>query len=138
MTRATNLFNYTNMKKIINTKNAPQAIGPYAQAIEVDGFLYISGQIPLNPETGELETNSIETETHRVMENLKAILEETGLNFSHAIKTTIFLKNMDDFPLVNTIYGEYFKTNDYPARETVAVAGLPKNVNIEISMIAKL
>ncbi len=124
------------MKKIINTKNAPKTIGPYSQAVFVGGFLYISGQIALNPVTNKLDINSIESETHRVMQNLQAILEEVGLNFSHVIKASIFLKNMNDFPTVNGIYAEYFLDNNFPARETIAVAGLPKNVNIEISMVA--
>lgn len=126
------------MKKKINSNKAPEAIGPYSQAVEVNGFLFISGQIAINPKTGELNLNSIEEETHQVMRNLKSILEEAKLDFSSAVKTSIFLKNMNDFTEVNAIYGGYFPENNYPARETIAVAGLPKDVNIEISMIAKL
>lgn len=122
-------------KKIISTTNAPAAIGPYSQANFVNGVLYISGQIPINPATGELE-DGIEKETHQVMKNLKAILEEAGLNFSNVVKATIFLKNMDDFAVMNDIYASYLDKNSYPARETVQVACLPKNVSVEISMIA--
>lgn len=122
-------------KEIISTTNAPAAIGPYSQANFVNGVLYISGQIPINPATGELE-DGIEKETHQVMKNLKAILEEAGLNFSNVVKATIFLKNMDDFAVMNDIYASYLDKNSYPARETVQVACLPKNVSVEISMIA--
>jgi 2-iminobutanoate/2-iminopropanoate deaminase len=126
------------MNEIILTKNAPQAIGPYSQAIESGGFLFISGQIALSPETGELNMETIKIETHQVMKNLEAILLAAGLDFSYVIKSSIFLKNMDDFSVVNKIYGNYFKNKTYPVRETLAVAGLPKNVNVEISMIAKM
>lgn len=126
------------MKKTINTKNVPQAIGPYSQAILFEKTLFISGQIPMNPETGELVSGGVGEEAHQVMKNLKAILEEAGSSFSKAIKTSIFLKNMDDFALVNDIYASYFEEGNYPARETVQVSKLPKDVNVEISMIAHL
>jgi len=123
------------MKKIIHTSNAPAAIGPYSQACLVNGTLYISGQIPVDPETGKL-VEGIEKETHQVMKNLEAILRKAGMDFSNAVKTTIFLKNMDDFAVVNEIYASYFDNGQYPARETVQVSCLPKNVDVEISMIA--
>lgn len=123
------------MKKVISTSNAPAAIGPYAQANLVNGILYISGQIPLNPETGKLE-EGIAKETHQVMKNLDAILKEAGMGFKNVVKATIFLKNMDDFAVMNEIYASYLDAEYYPARETVQVSCLPKNVDIEISMIA--
>ena len=123
------------MKQVINTSKAPSAIGPYSQAILSNGTLFISGQIPLNPETGEL-VEGIEAETTQVMKNLEAILTEAGLNFSHVVKTSIFLSNMDDFAKVNEIYTSFLGNITFPARETVQVSCLPKNVNIEISMIA--
>lgn len=122
-------------KKIIKTLNAPDPIGPYSQAILVRDMLYISGQVAINPSNGNLEAKDIIGETHQVMQNIKAILSEAGMNFSNAIKTTIFLSDMSLFSAVNDIYGKYF-SDDFPARETVAVKGLPKNVNVEISMIA--
>ncbi len=126
------------MKRQINTSNAPQAIGPYSQAISFDKILFISGQIPADPQTGEIVSGGVAEETHQVMKNLKAILEEAGSHFSNAVKTSIFLKNMDDFAVVNEIYASYFEEGNYPARETVQVAKLPKDVNVEISMIAHL
>lgn len=123
------------MKKIISTPKAPAAIGPYSQANFVNGVLYISGQIPVNSETGNVE-EGIEKATHQVMKNLEAILTEAGLSFSHVVKATIFLKNMDDFAAMNEIYASYLNPESYPARETVQVSCLPKNVDIEISMIA--
>ena len=120
---------------IIQTPDAPQAIGPYAQAVAVDGWLFTSGQIPLNPQNGKLE-EGIEKETHQVMKNLEAILTEAGLTFKNVVKATIFLKNMDDFAVMNAIYASYLDPESYPARETVQVSCLPKNVDIEISMIA--
>ena len=123
------------MKKIISTPNAPAAIGPYAQANLINGVLYISGQIPVNPETGKL-VEGIEKETHQVMNNLKAVLTEAGMTFKNAVKATIFLKNMDDFAVMNDIYASYLDPENFPARETVQVSCLPKNVDIEISMIA--
>ena len=116
---------------------APQPIGPYSQAVQYGNMLFVSGQIALNPDTGAFENDNIEAETFRVMENLHGILAEAGFGFEHIIKTTIFLKSMDDFAKVNEIYGSYF-TSDFPARETVAVAGLPKNANVEISVVAAL
>ncbi len=126
------------MKRQINTSNAPKAIGPYSQAISFDKILFISGQIPANPQTGEIVSGGVAEETHQVMKNLKAILEEAGSHFSNAVKTSIFLKSMDDFAVVNEIYASYFEEGNYPARETVQVAKLPKDVNVEISMIAHL
>ncbi len=123
------------MKKIINTPNAPAPIGPYSQAVAFGNILYISGQIAINPENAHLLVGDIEVETKQVMENLKAVLGAAGMGFSNVIKTTIFLSDMAHFALVNEVYGSYF-SSDFPARETVAVAGLPKNVNVEISMIA--
>ena len=123
------------MKKIISTSEAPAAIGPYSQANFANGILYISGQIPLNPKTGKLE-EGIEKETHQVMKNLEAILTEAGLTFKNVVKATIFLKNMDDFAVMNDIYASYLDSESFPARETVQVSCLPKNVDIEISMIA--
>lgn len=123
------------MKKIWYTPNAPEPIGPYSQAVECNGILYVSGQIPIIPPTGELEAGGIEAETRQVMENIKAILASGGLTMAHILKSSIFLKDMGNFPAVNAIYGTYF-TQDPPARETVQVAKLPKDVNIEISVIA--
>jgi 2-iminobutanoate/2-iminopropanoate deaminase len=122
-------------KKIINTPKAPAPIGPYNQAIITNNMIFVSGQIPLNPATDELVIGDVATETHQVMRNLSAILEEAGINFNHVVKSTIFLSDMNLFATVNEVYGSYFSA-DYPARETVAVKGLPKNVNVEISMIA--
>lgn len=122
-------------KKIINTANAPAPIGPYNQAVQVGNLLFISGQIALSPASGNIEATDIQSETHQVMQNLKSILQEAGMDFSNVAKTTIFLSDMSLFSVVNEIYGRYF-SGDFPARETVAVKGLPKNVNVEISMIA--
>ena len=122
-------------KKVISTSKAPAAIGPYSQANFINGVLYISGQIPIDPETGNL-VDGIEKETHQVMKNLKAILEEAGMSFSNVVKATIFLKSMDDFAAMNEIYASYLDANNSPARETVQVSCLPKNVSVEISMIA--
>jgi 2-iminobutanoate/2-iminopropanoate deaminase len=122
-------------KKIINSSMAPAPIGPYSQAVMAGQFLYISGQIALIAETGELDLGSIEVETRRVMSNLKNILTESGLDFGHVVKTSIFLSDMSHFATVNEVYASYFSGN-FPARETVAVKGLPRNVNVEISMIA--
>jgi 2-iminobutanoate/2-iminopropanoate deaminase len=123
------------MKTIVNTDNAPAPIGPYSQAVIANGMLYISGQIAIVPETGEIEVSNIEAEAHQVMKNLQAILTEANCDFESAVKTTILLSSMDLFSRVNTVYGSYF-SNTFPARETFAVKGLPKNVNVEISMIA--
>jgi len=122
-------------KEIINTSNAPEPIGPYSQAVKAGGFLFLSGQVALKPGTGDLVTANITEETTQVMKNLEAVLSEAGLNFSHVVKTTIFLKEMSSFGEVNAEYGKYFE-KDFPARETVAVKTLPKDVNVEISMIA--
>lgn len=125
----------TMSKQIVQTEKAPAPIGPYNQAVKANGFLFISGQVAIVPESGELETANLQTETHRVMSNLKAILEEAKLSFEHIVKTTIFLSDMSLFAEVNEVYGSYFN-GDHPARETVAVKGLPKGVNVEISAIA--
>jgi len=124
------------MKKIIITDKAPAPIGPYNQAILVGNTLYTSGQIALNPETMELVLDNIETETKQVMENMKAVLEAADMMFENVVKTTIFIMNMNDFAKINNVYGTYFDEKTAPARETVQVAGLPKGVNVEISMIA--
>ena len=124
------------MKKIIYTDKAPAPIGPYNQAVLVGNTLYTSGQIALNPATMELVLDDIETETKQVMENMKAVLAAPAMTFENVIKTTIFIMNMGDFARINTVYGSYFDEATAPARETVQVACLPKNVNIEISMIA--
>lgn len=123
------------MKKAINSNNAPEPIGPYNQAVLINNILYTSGQIALDLE-GNLVLENIEKETHQVFKNLKAILNQANLDFKNVIKASIFLKNMDDFEKVNSIYGSYFSGSISPARETVQVARLPKNVNIEISLIA--
>jgi len=124
-------------KAIINTTDAPAPIGPYSQAVSANGMLFVSGQIPIIPQTGELESGSISSETEQVMKNLQAILTTAGSDFSHVVKTSIFIADMDDFAAVNEVYGKYF-TVDPPARETVAVRTLPKSVNVEISCIAVL
>ncbi|MDB4902747.1 MAG: yabJ 2 [Mucilaginibacter sp.] len=123
------------MKKVINTTNAPAPIGPYSQAISAGNFVFVSGQVAINPGTGELILEDIKTETKQVMENIKSILIEAGIDFSNIVKTSIFLKDMQSFSEVNEVYGTYFKDH-FPARETVQVAGLPKNVNVEISVTA--
>lgn len=122
-------------KQIVNTDKAPSPIGPYNQAVKANGFLFISGQVAFVPETGELDLSSLEAEAHQVMKNLNAILDEAKLTFEHVVKTNIFLSDMNLFSKVNEVYGSYFK-GDHPARETVAVKGLPRGVNVEISMIA--
>lgn len=126
------------LKKIIFTDKAPAPIGPYNQAVLINGMLYTSGQIAINPSTGELITTDIETETELVMQNLKAVLEAANMTFENVVKTTIFIMNMADFSRINAVYGKYFDEKTAPARETVQVACLPKNVNVEISMIASL
>lgn len=123
------------MSTIINTTNAPAPIGPYNQAVLAGNLLFVSGQIALDAQTGELIMPDLATETHKVMANIKAILTEAGLDFGAIVKTSIFLKDMGDFAQVNEIYGSYF-TGNFPARETIQVAGLPKNVNVEISVTA--
>lgn len=123
------------MKNIINTEKAPSAIGPYSQAVEHNGIIYCSGQIPLDPDTMELVGENAAEQAEQVMKNLSAVLEEAGSDFSKVLKCTIFLDSMDDFGAVNEVYGGYF-TSDPPARATVAVQTLPKNVMVEISCIA--
>ncbi|HEX4850126.1 MAG TPA: RidA family protein [Puia sp.] len=122
-------------KKIISTKQAPEPIGPYSQAVQVDNWLFISGQVAIDPKTGNIDISDIIAEAHQVMHNLRAILSDADMNFSHVVKTTIFLSDMNLFSSVNEVYGKYFNGN-FPARETVAVKALPKNVNVEISMTA--
>ncbi len=122
-------------KEIIYSKEAPAPIGPYSQAIKSGDTLYVSGQIALDAESGELINENITEETHAVMKNLDAVLSAAGFNFSNVVKCTIFIKNMDEFATINEAYGQYFKM-DPPARETVEVSKLPKNVNVEISCIA--
>ncbi len=121
-------------KEIIKTENAPAPIGPYSQAVAYGNLMFVSGQIAINPENGQLVTGSIKEETHQVMKNIGNILKEAGLGMEHILKTSIFLKNMDDFAAVNEVYGSCF-TKNFPARETVQVARLPKDVNVEISVI---
>lgn len=122
------------MKKIIHTNEAPEPIGPYSQAVEAGGFLFASGQVALNPQ-GELVTGSLNGETHQVMHNIGEVLKASGLDYSNIVKTSIFLKDMNDFAAVNAVYGSYFD-KDFPARETVEVSRLPKDVRVEISFIA--
>lgn len=122
--------------KHINTDSAPKAIGPYSHAVVVNNMVYTSGQVAMNPETNELVTSGVGDETQQVMKNLAAILKEAGTSFDKVIKATIFLKDMDTFPVVNEIYGSFLTEGAYPARETVEVARLPRDVNVEISMIA--
>ena len=123
-------------KTIINTPQAPAPIGPYNQAVQSGPFLFISGQVCIDPATGELKNKDFGEETHQVMHNLKSILQAAGKDFSHVVKTTIFLTDMHKFSEVNEVYGKYFD-GDFPARETVQVSALPKFVNVEISMIAQ-
>ncbi len=122
-------------KIVIQSSKAPAPIGPYSQAIKAGNFLFASGQIALDPISGALVMGTIETETHQVMKNIEAVLEEAGMSFDNVVKTTIFLMDMRDFANVNAVYGSYFK-NNFPARETVQVSGLPKGVNVEISILA--
>jgi len=124
------------MKKILFTDKAPAPIGPYNQAVLSGNTLYTSGQIAINPATGDVVLDSIELETKQVMENMKAVLESAGMTFENVVKSTIFISNMNDFAAINSVYGSYFNEKTAPARETVQVACLPKNVNVEISMIA--
>ena len=123
------------MKKIIATADAPAAIGPYSQAVQIDHLTFFSGQIPLDPQTGELISESIHAETEQVMKNMQAALAGAGLDFRHVVKTTIYLTDMDNFAVVNDIYGRYFSDNP-PARACVAVAALPKGCHIEIEWVA--
>ncbi|HRH61376.1 MAG TPA: RidA family protein [Chitinophagaceae bacterium] len=122
-------------KQIIQTSDAPAPIGPYSQAVKAGNFLFISGQIALEPATGNIISGDVKAATQQVMKNIEAILNEAKLTFEHVVKTTIFLSDMSLFASVNEVYGSFFK-GDYPARETVAVKGLPKGVDVEISMTA--
>jgi 2-iminobutanoate/2-iminopropanoate deaminase len=122
-------------KRILNTTNAPAPIGPYNQAILVNNTLYISGQICIDPATGNMKNKDVQEETHQVMQNLRSILHEAGMDFGNVVKTTIFITDMNQFSDINEVYGKYFD-GDFPARETVQVSALPKFVNVEISMIA--
>lgn len=124
-------------KQIITTKNAPEPIGPYNQAVLANGTLYISGQICIDPATGNLKNRDIQDETHQVMQNLKNILADAGMTFNNVVKTTIFITDMHQFSEINAVYGKYFD-DQFPARETVQVSALPKFVNVEISMMAVL
>ena len=126
---------YIMSKSVVYSENAPEPIGPYSQAIQAGNILFVSGQIAIQRATGRIITATIEEETNQVMENLGAVLKAAGMNFSNIVKTSIFLKNMDNFPQVNGIYGRFF-AQDPPARETVEVARLPKDVNVEISCVA--
>ena len=123
------------MKKIITSKNAPAPIGPYSHGVLFGNMLFVSGQVGKHPVTGDLMLSDIKTETTQVMENVKGILTDAGMDFTHIVKTTIFLTDMNNFAAVNEVYGSYF-TGDYPARETVQVSKLPLNVNVEISVTA--
>lgn len=124
------------MKKIISTKDAPAAIGPYSQAIEVNGFIFTSGVIPIVPATGELVTGGIEEQAEQALGNLSALIKASGAKIENTIKTTVFIKNMDDFAKINEIYAKYF-TTEFPARSCVEVARLPKDVLIEIEAIVE-
>lgn len=126
------------MKKIINTSEAPTPLGPYNQAVLSNNILYISGQIAINPTNGEFVLGAIKEETNQVMLNLNAVLKAAGATFENVVKSSIFIKNMDDFAQINEVYGGFFNEETAPARETVEVAKLPKNVHVEISMIAHL
>ena len=122
------------MKKVISTSNAPAAIGPYSQAIETDGYVFTSGQIPINPATGEVEGKTIEEQTEQVMHNIGALLEASGLTFANVVKTTCFLADLHDFAAFNAVYSKYFP-NEAPARSCFAVAGLPKGAKLEVETI---
>lgn len=126
------------MKRPLHTDNAPKAIGPYNQAIAIGNLLFVSGQIPLDPATGELVSGTIEEETHQVMRNLGAILEAAGASFSDVVKCSVFVKDMHQYARINGVYAEYFEADTAPARELVEVTNLPRFVNIEISLIAAL
>lgn len=123
------------MKKVISTEQAPKAIGPYSQAIQMGSFLFCSGQIPIDPKTNEVFTGDVKTQTEMVLKNIEAVLKAADMNMSHIVKTTIFLTSMNDFATVNEVYAKAF-TSEPPARSTVAVAGLPKGVNVEIEVLA--
>lgn len=122
-------------KSIVQTGNAPGAIGPYSQAVKAGNMLFVSGQVPIDPETGNVIIGGIESETHRVMKNIEAILEAAGFSFEDVVKSSLFIKNMEDFSRINSAYASYF-TSNFPARETVEVSRLPRDVSIEISVIA--
>ena len=122
------------MKQIISTEKAPKAIGPYSQGVRAGDFIFLSGQIPLDPATGQLVEGSIQHQTERVLENIKAVAESAGLGLTDVVKTTVFLKNLTDFPQMNEVYGKYFSSNP-PARSTVEVARLPRDVQVEIDAI---
>ena len=124
------------MKKIINTSNAPVPVGPYNQSVLFNGILFVSGQIAINPESGELIIDTIEEETHQVMKNIRAILSEAGLTFENILKCSVFVSDMNNYSRINAVYAKYFDEDTAPARELVEVANLPKFVNIEISVIA--
>jgi 2-iminobutanoate/2-iminopropanoate deaminase len=126
------------MKQIVNTENAPSPVGPYNQAIIANGMLFLSGQIAINPVTKELVLDDIKTETRQVMTNIIAVLHKAGASFENVVKVTIYMVNMDDYGDINDVYSEYFDDDKAPAREAVAVKTLPKNVNVEISVIAVL
>lgn len=130
--------NYIKMKKIINTENAPSPVGPYNQAVLANGFLFLSGQIAINPTTKQLVTNDIKKETRQVMTNILAVLQEAGANFTNVVKVSIFMSDMAYYNDINEVYAEYFYASQAPAREAVAVKTLPKNVNVEISVTAVL
>lgn len=124
-------------KTIIRTNRAPAPIGPYSQAVRAGDFLFCSGQIPLHPDSGNVVAGDVKAQTRQVVENIRAVLEQAGANFNNVVKSTIFLKDMNEFPQVNEVYGEFFK-GETPARSTVQVARLPKDVNVEIEVIAYL
>lgn len=123
-------------KHIVNTQNAPEPVGPYSQAVKAGSLLFTSGQIAIDPKTGELNTSNITDETNLVMSNIKAILSKDNMDFSNVVKVSIFIKDMGQFAIINEIYSQYFDNSEAPARETVEVSRLPKDVNIEISVIA--
>lgn len=124
------------MKKIINTENAPKAIGPYSQATEAGGFVFVSGQIPADPATGAIVSEDVSEQARQVFANLKAILAEAGCTFDNVVKANVYMKDMNDFAVVNGIYAEYFTEGNYPARAAVEVARLPKDIKVEIEVIA--
>jgi 2-iminobutanoate/2-iminopropanoate deaminase len=131
-----NCNNNSSMKKIIKTNEAPEPIGPYNQAIEAGEFIFLSGQIGIDVDTGELINENIQAETNQVMRNIESVLKASNRNFDNVVKSTIFLKDLNDFSIVNEVYSKYFKNKISPARETVEVARLPKDANVEISVIA--
>ncbi|MFQ3549302.1 MAG: RidA family protein [Armatimonadota bacterium] len=126
------------MKEIVSTKNAPEAIGPYSQAIKANGFLFVSGQLAITPETCQMEATDAVAQTHQIMKNIKAILDEEGLTFDDVVKTTIYMIDLKEFQRVNIAYGSYFSEGNFPARSTVQVSALPKGAKIEIEAIAAL